>query len=286
MMASFCRLLLAKSSPLGRYVFFRHLSSAIPEPLVLTQQQDGIHIVTLNNPQKRNALSLPMLNCLKEELTACQQYDDLRVIIIRATGPVFCSGHDLKELVGVSNEKHVEIFKTCSKVMMMIQDLNVPVIAQVAGLATAAGCQLVASCDLAIASDQAKFAVPGVSIGLFCSTPGVALGRSIPKKVAMEMLFTGNPISASVALKHGLLSKIVSPDVLEEETMNLAKRICESSRSVIALGKAAFYHQMELDRNAAYEYTEKIMISNLNKEDGQEGICAFLQKRRPHWTHH
>lgn len=226
-----------------------------------------------------------MLNCLHDELTACQDSDDLRVVIISASGHVFCSGHDLKELMSVSNEQHVEIFRTCSKVMMMIQDLNVPVIAQVAGLATAAGCQLVASCDLAVASDQAKFAVPGVSIGLFCSTPGVALGRAIPKKIAMDMLFTGNPISASVALKYGLVSKIVSPDILEEETTNLAKRICESSRSVISLGKAAFYQQMQLDRNAAYDYTEKIMVSNLSKEDGQEGICAFLQKRRPQWTH-
>ncbi|XP_014778609.1 enoyl-CoA hydratase domain-containing protein 3, mitochondrial isoform X2 [Octopus bimaculoides] len=275
--------------PTATAAAIRHSSAgARAEPLVLRNLENGILTLTLNNPPKRNALSSAMLLNLHKELKSCSNDDNVRVVLLTSKGDVFSSGHDLKELVitdDKSKTKQIEIFKSCSEVMCMIQDMAVPVIAQVSGLATAAGCQLVASCDIAIASEKAKFAVPGVNIGLFCTTPGVALGRAVPRKVAMEMLLTGQPISADEALRHGLISRVVSPELLEEETIKIAQRICEGSRSVLSMGKAAFQMQMNMDRDAAYYYAEKIMISNLNKEDGQEGIKSFLEKRRPQWCH-
>ncbi|XP_059581755.1 enoyl-CoA hydratase domain-containing protein 3, mitochondrial isoform X2 [Alligator mississippiensis] len=203
-----------------------------------------------------------------------------------AEGPVFSSGHDLKELSSEQDTKHhAEVFETCAEVMTLLQKLPVPVIAQVNGLATAAGCQLVASCDIAVASEKSRFATPGVNIGLFCSTPAVAVGRSLPRKVALEMLFTGEPISAQEALLHGLLSRVVPEDKLEEETMKIARKICETSRSVVALGKATFYKQMAQDLEAAYRMTSQVMVDNLALKDGQEGIEAFIQKRKPVWSH-
>ncbi|KFW82851.1 hypothetical protein N305_06178, partial [Manacus vitellinus] len=173
----------------------------------------------------------------------------------------------------------------CMQVMTLIQKLPVPVIAKVNGLATAAGCQLVASCDIAVASEKSKFATPGVNIGLFCSTPAVALGRSLPRKVALEMLFTGEPLSAHEALMHGLVSRVVPEDKLEEETMKISHKICESSKSVLALGKATFYRQITQDLDTAYKMTTQVMVDNLTLRDGQEGIEAFIQKRKPVWTH-
>nr|XP_032639980.1 enoyl-CoA hydratase domain-containing protein 3, mitochondrial isoform X2 [Chelonoidis abingdonii] len=172
-----------------------------------------------------------------------------------------------------------------SQVMTLLQKLPVPVIAKVNGLATAAGCQLVASCDIAVASEKSRFATPGVNIGLFCSTPAVAVGRALSRKVALEMLFTGEPISAHDALLHGLLSRVVPEDKLEEETMKIARKICETSRSVVALGKATFYKQMALDLDAAYKMTSQVMVDNLTLKDGREGIEAFVQKRKPTWSH-
>ncbi|XP_030425351.1 enoyl-CoA hydratase domain-containing protein 3, mitochondrial isoform X1 [Gopherus evgoodei] len=203
-----------------------------------------------------------------------------------AEGPVFSAGHDLKELSSEQDTKHhIEVFETCAEVMTLLQKLPVPVIAKVNGLATAAGCQLVASCDIAVASEKSRFATPGVNIGLFCSTPAVAVGRALSRKVALEMLFTGEPISAHDALLHGLLSRVVPEDKLEEETMKIAHKICETSRSVVALGKATFYKQMALDLDAAYRMTSQVMVDNLTLKDGQEGIEAFIQKRKPTWSH-
>uniref|UniRef100_A0A5F9CDM5 Enoyl-CoA hydratase domain containing 3 n=1 Tax=Oryctolagus cuniculus TaxID=9986 RepID=A0A5F9CDM5_RABIT len=191
-----------------------------PEPRpTVARQRDGIRNIILSNPKKRNALSLAMLTSLQNDILHEADSKDLRVIIISAEGPVFSSGHDLKELTEEQGrDHHAEIFQTCSEVMMLIRNHPVPVIAMVNGLATAAGCQLVASCDIAIASDKSSFATPGVNIGLFCSTPAVALGRAVPRKVALEMLFTGEPISAQEALLHGLLSKVVPEEQLEEKT--------------------------------------------------------------------
>lgn len=250
----------------------------------VSEDEKGIRTIQLNDPKKRNALSLKMLKTLHNNLTS--GIDDLRAIILCSTGPVWSAGHDLKELTSKEGrEYHRQVFDTCSEVMSLIQDLPIPVIASVSGLATAAGAQLVASCDIAIAAQSARFATPGVSVGLFCSTPAVAVGRAVPRKVAMEMLFTGHPITAQDALLHGLVSRVVSDHQLEEETQKIADRICETSREVVAIGKATFYAQMNLERKEAYRLTSAVMVENLSLEDGQEGIKAFIEKRKPSWSH-
>ncbi|XP_008401309.1 enoyl-CoA hydratase domain-containing protein 3, mitochondrial [Poecilia reticulata] len=264
----------------------RCYSQSEPEPLTLREQKHGIRRIILNNPKKRNALSLSMLEALRENILTDVDGEDLRVIIISAKGPVFSSGHDLKELTSTQGpEYHTKVFQTCSEVMTLIQDLPIPVIAMVNGVATAAGCQLVASCDIAVATEKSTFATPGVNVGLFCSTPAVAIGRAVPRKVAMEMLLTGSPISARDALLHGLISKVVPEERLEEETLAIAQRVCQSSRPVVALGKATFHRQMAQGRDAAYATASKVMVDNLALRDGQEGIQAFLEKRKPVWSH-
>ncbi|KAI5280540.1 Enoyl-Coa Hydratase Domain-Containing Protein 3 [Manis pentadactyla] len=250
------------------------------------RQRDGIRHIVLSNPKNRNALSLATLKSLQSDLLREAESTDLRVIIISAEGSVFSSGHDLKELMdGQGQDYHAEVFQTCCEVMMLIQNHPVPVIAMVNGLATAAGCQLVASCDIAVASNKSSFATPGVNIGLFCSTPGVALGRAVPRKVALEMLFTGEPVSAQEALLHGLLSKVVPEEQLEEETMRIARKIASLSRPVVSLGKATFYKQLPQDLRTAYYLTSQTMVDNVAMQDGQEGIKAFIQKRKPTWSH-
>ncbi|XP_070610981.1 enoyl-CoA hydratase domain-containing protein 3, mitochondrial [Erythrolamprus reginae] len=249
-------------------------------------QSEGIRNIVLSNPGKRNALSLSMLKSLRRDILHDVDSTDLRVIIISAEGPVFSSGHDLKELTPKEDPKqHMDIFKTCSEVMTLLPKLPVPVIAKVNGLATAAGCQLVASCDIAVASEKSRFATPGVNVGLFCSTPAVAIGRSLPKKVALEILFTGEPMTAQDALLHGLISRVVPEDQLDNETLKIAQKICQSSRAVLALGKATFYKQMEHDISTAYQIASQVMVENLALKDGQEGIEAFVSKRKPNWFH-
>uniref|UniRef100_A0A8D0VME9 Enoyl-CoA hydratase domain-containing protein 3, mitochondrial n=2 Tax=Sus scrofa TaxID=9823 RepID=A0A8D0VME9_PIG len=260
-----------------------------PEPgprLTSARQRDGIRSIVLNNPKRRNALSLAMLKSLQSDLLHDAESRDLKVIVISAEGPVFSSGHDLKELTAEQGpDYHTEVFRACSEVMMLIQNHPVPIIAMVNGLATAAGCQLVASCDIAVASDKSSFATPGVTIGLFCSTPGVAVGRALPRKVALEMLFTGEPMSAQEALLHGLLSRVVPEERLEEETMRIARKVASLSRPVLSLGKAAFYRQLAQDLRTAYHLASQTMVDNLGLPDAQEGIQAFLQKRDPVWSH-
>eukprot|EP00105_Crassostrea_gigas_P027432 XP_011448763.1 PREDICTED: enoyl-CoA hydratase domain-containing protein 3, mitochondrial [Crassostrea gigas] len=259
-------------------------ASAAEQYTKVSEDEKGIRTIQLNDPKKRNALSLKMLKTLHNNLTS--GVDDLRAIILCSTGPVWSAGHDLKELTSKEGrEYHRQVFDTCSEVMSLIQDLPIPVIASVSGLATAAGAQLVASCDIAIAAQSARFATPGVSVGLFCSTPAVAVGRAVPRKVAMEMLFTGHPITAQDALLHGLVSRVVPDHQLEEETQKIADRICETSREVVAIGKATFYAQMNLERKEAYRLTSAVMVENLSLEDGQEGIKAFIEKRKPTWSH-
>ncbi|XP_056280941.1 enoyl-CoA hydratase domain-containing protein 3, mitochondrial isoform X2 [Pseudoliparis swirei] len=226
-----------------------------------------------------------MLESLRGNLLEDLHSHELRVVIISARGPVFSSGHNLKELTSAQGrEYHTKVFDTCAEVMTLIQDLPVPVIAMVNGIATAAGCQLVASCDVAVATETSTFATPGVNVGLFCSTPAVAIGRAVPRKVAMEMLITGTPISAHNALLHGLISRVVPEERLEEETLAIARRVCQASRSVVALGKATFQRQMAQGRDAAYATASKVMVDNLALRDGQEGIRAFIEKRRPVWS--
>ncbi|ESO08771.1 hypothetical protein HELRODRAFT_185372 [Helobdella robusta] len=244
----------------------------------------GIRTITLNNPRKRNALSLEMLQSLASSIS--KPWDNLRIIVIKATGPVFSSGHDLKEL---SKERpssyHADVIQLCSKLMNSFKDIPVPIMAQVQGLATAAGCQLVASCDIAIAAKSARFATPGINHSLFCTTPGVALGRAVPRKAALYMLFTGFQITADEALRFGLISEVVADEFLENEARRIAESISRSSKPVIKLGKKAFYQQIGLNQEAAYDLATTTMVDNLKIRDAQEGIEAFLQKRQPKWNH-
>ena len=255
----------------------------MPESLTLYEVRNGIDVLTLNNPRRRNALSLAMMDELLGHLESAESDNGVRVVVIRAEGPVFSSGHDLRELAEGDIEDQTILFAHCTKLMEFIRLLPKPVIAQAQGLATAAGCQLVATCDLAVASEDAAFATPGVDIGLFCTTPAVALGRAVPVKRAMEMLLTGQPISAEEALREGLVNRVVPADRLDEETMALAEKVASAPTSTVAIGKSAFYHQMAMDRPHAYELAQKVMVKNLQTADAKEGIGAFLEKREPRW---
>ena len=253
-------------------------------PLLYELTSEGVALLHLNNPERRNALSSQTLAALEEKIGEIANEPAARVVVIRSQGPVFSSGHDLNELVNADAEDYTAIFDACTRVMEAIRLLPKPVIAQVQGLATAAGCQLVATCDIAVAADTSAFATPGVQIGLFCTTPGVAVARSVMPKKAMEMLLTGQPISAREALDFGLISRIAPSDQLEAQTMALARQIASASAQTLALGKAAFYRQIEMDRPSAYQFAGKVMVDNLQIDDAHEGITAFLEKRPPVWT--
>ena len=254
------------------------------DQLLLRKQVDGILYLTLNNPDRRNSLSSPLLAELKGSLDDIHDDSTVSVVVIRSEGPAFSSGHDLNELVNRDTESYAILFAACTAVMESIRLSPKPVIAEVQGIATAAGCQLVATCDLAIASETALFATPGVQIGLFCTTPGVAVSRAVRTKKAMEMLLTGTPITAAEAVEYGLINRAVPEDRLKGEVEELASLIARASSSTVALGKTAFYRQREMDIPAAYEMAEKVMVENLLAADAHEGITAFLEKRTPHWT--
>ncbi len=254
------------------------------DQLLLRKQVDGILYLTLNNPDRRNSLSSRLLAELKDNLDDIHDDSTVRVVVIRSQGPAFSSGHDLNELVNRDTESYTILFAACTSVMEAIRLSPKPVIAEVQGIATAAGCQLVATCDLAIASETALFATPGVQIGLFCTTPGVAVSRAVRTKKAMEMLLTGTPITAAEAVEYGLINRAVPEDKLKEEVEELARAISGASAYTLALGKSAFYRQREMDIPAAYEMAEKVMVENLLAADAHEGITAFLEKRTPHWT--
>jgi len=239
--------------------------------------------VTLNRPERRNALSLALMQELTDCLREFGQSPEVGAVILAAAGKVFSSGHDLTEMRGRTINDYRQLFDVCVDLMTLIQRIPQPVIAEVQGMATAAGCQLVATCDLAVASEAAKFATPGVRIGLFCSTPMVALTRAIGRKRALEMLMTGKPISAETAAEWGLINRVVAADQLRIETEALARQIIEASQMVIGLGKQAFYAQIDLDQAKAYDYTKEVMGLNAMAEDAQEGIGAFLEKRNPCW---
>ena len=253
------------------------------EPLVIYEQADHIATLTLNNPSRRHALSSEVLAELKDRLGRIGEDSTVKVVVLRSEGPVFSSGHDLRELVGSDEESYTCIFAECTDVMEAIRLLPQPVIAQVQGLATAAGCQLVATCDLAVASEDAGFCTPGVQIGLFCSTPAVALSRAVNPKQAMEMLLTGIPISARTALDWGLVNRVVPASQLEGAVMDLARHIARASAYTLAVGKQAFYRQLQVDRPEAYAMAQRTMVENLLAEDAREGITAFLEKREPQW---
>ncbi len=251
--------------------------------LVLYETVDGIAILTLNHPERRNALSRAMLASLRQHLTQIAAEPAVRAVIIRAAGPVFSAGHDFRELVGQPPEDVTSLFALCTEVMEAIRMLPKPVIAQVHALATAAGCQLVATCDLVVASDTATFATPGVKSGLFCTTPGVAVARAVGPRKAMEMLLTGTPISAHAAEQSGLVNRVVPADRLAEETLALARQVAAASAYTLEIGKRGFYEQVALDRPQAYEVAQKIMVENTFAPDAQEGMRAFLEKRPPRW---
>ncbi len=251
----------------------------------LTLAREGAcAIVTLNRPERRNALSLELMQELIRCLDEIAGDHGLRAVVLAAAGKVFCSGHDLSQMTGRNIDEYRRIFDVCTQLMEKIQSIPQPVIAQVQGVATAAGCQLVAACDLAIASDLAAFATPGVKIGLFCTTPMVALTRAIGRKRAFEMLVTGEIIGAKTAAEWGLINRAVPADELADETRKLASRIAAASSLVVGLGKQAYYAQIDLAQPKAYAYAKEVMSLNALADDAQEGISAFLEKRTPSWT--
>lgn len=255
------------------------------EALLLVETTDGIATVTLNRPGQFNALSSALIGELQATLAGIAANPDVRVVVVAARGRGFCAGHDLKEIRAMRDTAEVEaLFARCSRMMTTLTELPQPVIARVHGLATAAGCQLVAMCDLAVASTTATFATPGVNIGAFCSTPGVALGRAVGRKHAMEMLLTGTPISAERAFAIGLVNRVVSPDALDAEVSALATLIASKSSAAISSGKQVFYRQLEMPLTEAYEIAGHSIACDFFTEDGREGVDAFLGKRTARWT--
>jgi len=260
------------------------LKEAETEPVLLRCDDSGIAVLTLNRPRSRNALSAALMAQLQDSLDAIAGDRAVRVVVIAGAGPAFCAGHDLRELRAKPERAQYEaIFAQCSRLMLTITRLPKPVIARVHGIATAAGCQLAASCDLVVASEDARFATPGVNIGLFCSTPMVALSRAVGRKPAMEMLLTGDFVDASRARELGLVNRVVPRAELDAEVARLAKQIAGKSARVLAIGKEAFYRQAELGIAEAYGYASEVMTRNMLARDAEEGIDAFIEKRPPVW---
>ncbi len=253
------------------------------ETIVVTELGSAAQ-VTLNRPDKRNALSLALMEELTGALEKLGRSPDVRAIVIAGAGPAFSAGHDLGEMVGREPEFYERLFDVCTVLMETIRRVPQPVIARVHGVATAAGCQLVAACDLAVAADDARFGTPGVKIGLFCSTPMVPLSRAVGRKRALEMLLTGETIDAQTALSWGLVNRVVPADQLDEAVAELLERLARSSPLTMAIGKEAFYAQVELDEHGAYDLTKSVMARNAMAGDAQEGMAAFLEKRAPTWT--
>jgi enoyl-CoA hydratase/carnithine racemase len=259
------------------------MSRLAAEAPVLVRADGPVARITLNRPEKRNALSLEVMEELIATLRRLGEVSDVRVIVIDAVGPAFSAGHDMAEMINRNVPFYQRLFDVCSELMETIHRVSQPVIAMVEGMATAAGCQLVAACDLAVAADSARFATPGVKIGLFCSTPMVPLSRAIGRKRALEMLLTGQPIAASTALDWGLVNRVVPTEALEREVGTIVDAIVASSPLTVAIGKEAFYAQIELDEHRAYDLTKTVMAMNAGADDAQEGMCAFLEKRPAVW---
>ena len=254
------------------------------EAILLSGTSGQVATLVLNRPAERNALSVDLMARLQDELDRLGCDPDVHVVVIAANGSAFCAGHDLKEIrARPGADNHSRLFEQCSRLMTTIVHLPKPVIASVGGIATAAGCQLVASCDLAVASEHARFATPGVNIGLFCSTPMVALSRNVAPKHAMEMLLTGDAVDARTARAMGLVNRVVPAEDLESETAGLAGLIASKSPLTLAIGKTAFYRQLEMPLGEAYAYASRVMTENMMKHDAEEGIEAFIEKRSPVW---
>jgi len=252
------------------------------ESILLREDREGVCTLTMNRPQQMNLLTSEMLDALQEAFDAIAQDRRVRVVVLAANGKGFCAGHDIKEIRALKEQPKIEeLFAKCSRMMQTITALPQPVIARVQGAAAAAGCQLVAQCDLAVASDAAKFTTPGVTWGFFCSTPGVAVGRNISRKRAMEMLLTGDLVDAHKALEWGLVNRVVPPAQLDEAVMDLAARIADKPPVTVATGKRAFYEQMDLGTAKAYELASCAISASFAHEEGRQGMEAFLEKRKP-----
>lgn len=263
------------------------MNAAVPsevDPYVLSSREGGVLTLSLNRPAQFNSLSDAMMAALMAELDAVAADPEVRVVVIAGAGKAFCAGHDLKQMKAhPSLEFYQGLFADCSKLMLRIQSLPQPVIARVHGIATAAGCQLVAACDLAVAADGAKFAVSGINVGLFCATPGVALSRNLGRKLAFEMLVTGEFITAAQAQERGLVNRVVAADDLDAEVAELAAAIVAKPAVAIALGKGLFYRQLEMGVAAAYQLAGQTMACNMIDPVAQEGVAAFMEKRKPQW---
>jgi enoyl-CoA hydratase/carnithine racemase len=260
------------------------VDGAAKDPILLRKDSDGITTLTLNRPAQYNALSADLLDALQAAFDDIDRDESLRVVIVAANGKAFCPGHDLKEVrSSEEREFHQALFDKCARLMLTINRLRQPVIARIHGIATAAGCQLVANCDLAVAAEEARFAVSGINVGLFCSTPAVPLSRNMGRKQAMHMLLTGDFISAQTAQQYGLVNEVVPAAELESATLALAQKIVAKSAHAIAIGKDMFYQQLPMDLADAYAYASERMACNMDSHDAREGIDAFIQKRRPEW---
>lgn len=252
--------------------------------LLLRSDEGGVATLTLNRPEARNALSRPLMAALRHELDRIDADQSVHVVVIAGAGAGFCAGHDLKEIRATPTQIFYEaLFADCSALMLRVQTIRQPVIARVHGIATAAGCQLVATCDLAVADSGARFSTPGVNIGLFCSTPMVAVSRAVPRKTAMRMLLTGEMLDAADALSAGLVSHVAAPGALEAETAALAAGIAAKSPLTLAIGKEAFYRQADMTTADAYAYASEAMTRNMMARDAEEGVDAFIEKRAPVW---
>jgi enoyl-CoA hydratase/carnithine racemase len=260
------------------------MATAVDLQNLTVEEHGSAVVITLNRPEKRNALSLALMQELCGVLNAIESRSDVRAVVVAGAGAAFSAGHDLSEMVGRDLPFYQRLFDTCTVLMETIHRLPQPVIAKVRGIATAAGCQLVAASDLVVAADTARFATPGVKIGLFCSTPMVPLSRAIGRKRALEMLLTGEPISADTAADWGLVNRVVPESELDQAVERLVELVAESSPLTVGIGKHAFYEQIELDEHRAYDLTKAVMTMNSMAADAQEGICAFLDKRPPEWT--
>lgn len=265
------------------------LEKTVEPSVLITRPMGGVAVLTLNRPKARNALSLGVLRELHAAVSEIDRDRSIAALVLAANGPVFCAGHDLKELTSHRSDADggksffQETMQACSTLMQAIVACRVPVIAAVEGIATAAGCQLVATCDLAVAADTAAFATPGVNIGLFCSTPMVALSRNIPRKRAMEMLLLGEMLHAEEAAAYGLVNRAVPKDRVMDEALAMANTIASKSRMTVGIGKKAFYEQIDMPLADAYSYATQVMVENMMKADANEGICAFIEKRSPSW---
>lgn len=260
------------------------LAEKNPEALVIRKDDGAVRNLVINRPSSYNALSIACMEAVIAEFEALSDDRSVSVVILSGAGKGFCAGHDLKEMRGNPEKEFYEkTFDTCTRMMLSIVDCPKPVIARVHGVASAAGCQLVATCDLAVADEGARFSTPGVNIGLFCSTPMVALSRNVSRKHAMEMLLTGDFITARRAYEMGLINRVAAPDELDAAAMEFASKIASKSTLTLKTGKKAFYEQIDRDLRGAYEYASRVMVENMMARDAEEGIDAFIEKREPRW---